>query len=370
MDTIRYNGKDYPSIDSFCTAFNMNPTAVRICLDDGLPIETLFDKANKRNSAVYYNGVFYPSVAKFCKDFGLRYSTAVKQFADGTLSTAEIIEQQSAINQKARAFAVCHYQGQTFDSLAEAADLLNFQASYLYALRKKKNLTSDEAIAYAVEHKTGAGNGQRTPCVIDGKQYGTKGEALQAYGISRATVTSNMRRFNLTFEEAFAQTVRAKTRFPQEHPLASEAVFSPIDGISITNKYHDELFHILQSKGYTPQYSIADPYPIIRFQDNLGSANEKKDIDIIFSNTTTELYIEELDFCTDKSIDLYKSLNRFNAQLMGAKFWLNEDTGIVSANWNRKSGKNAAHDAPHTYRMIAAFLGTCESFLNKEEAAD
>ena len=83
----KVNGKDYGSISALARAHNLKPTTVVGRINRGIPVsESLFKPIHSNSFCGFsqtYNGVDYPSMASLCSAYGVNQSTISRLINDG-----------------------------------------------------------------------------------------------------------------------------------------------------------------------------------------------------------------------------------------------------------------------------------------------
>jgi len=170
------------------------------------------------------DGKTYGSLKEFANDRGLNYSRVLHYFRKGR-TPEEIVELcQFTQASKAAIEPVEHakrhpvmYKNVKYDSIYAAAEALGVSPARIYDIRKRKGLSAEEAIDYALSNLSRPGDGESPnskPCVVEGVTYPSREAAIQAYHMTRITVYSRMEREGISFEEALIQGRNSATYRP------------------------------------------------------------------------------------------------------------------------------------------------------------
>lgn len=164
---------------------------------------------------ITYQGQTYESLKDFAAQNNLSYPKVLAHHRKGR--TAEEIVAQCQFSTASKAAATppetpkryyIEYNGVQYTSLYAAAQALGLSPGRVYDIKKRKKISAEAALEYALQNSAKAGQGQSpnaTPCVVDGVSYPSREAAMQAYNIPRITVYSRMEREGISFEEALVR---------------------------------------------------------------------------------------------------------------------------------------------------------------------
>lgn len=256
------------------------------------------------------------------------------------------------------------FRGVFYRSLAEACEKLNVEPTYVYNLKRRKNLSDADALEYCLqhreEHSTIKGQkrkGRKKACEINGRQYESYGEALSAYGIPRISVTSCMQRENKDFQTAMMKMIMKKYDL-HLHDLKFDrssivSIIDPEKDLSNPQKkfYHDikpyfeeaEIITSNQNPGFKLQYRT--PQKVITCY-------------IYFSGKTLGVLVPELMTGQTPSMNLFSKLNSYNQHSGACSFGYQMGTVRASAVFDYS---NYYHEL--FQKTLLPFFKKCSDFL-------
>ena len=161
---------------------------------------------------ITYQGQVYESLKDFAVKNNLNYSKVLSYHRKGRTAEEIVAQCQFSVASKATAPPretakryFVEYNGVQYTSLYAAAQALGLSPGRVYDIKKRKKISAEAALDYALQNSAKAGQGQSpnaTPCIVDGVSYPSREAAMQAYNIPRITVYSRMEREGISFEEA------------------------------------------------------------------------------------------------------------------------------------------------------------------------
>lgn len=346
---ITVNGKTYESVSAFCKEYGLNVYSVLHRLGKGESIEDIVGTVQSKPAtriAVQAEGHTFPSVAKFCSYYGLKYVSVLNRIRQGA-SGDEILE--TVTPRPARGTEQtqkCVFEGEEYPSLSAAADALGVSVWKVYSAKQNSSLSPEAALQKAIDmEETELPSQGREKCVVAGKEYKTKREAVLAYGATMSTITSRMQRNGVTFEEALLQWKKSRTRIVgdkstlwdfNKEDIGEEIPLDEILEDSIVAK----TVECLQRNGYDPvcYKDIATEHGWICYINPIINVSSSPiDIYIFCSETRAIKDIELLAFALSSvpkdNEEAYYSvlnlLNQYNGMYNSIKVW--EKNGMICA---------------------------------------
>lgn len=200
--------------------------------------------------SIIYQEKEYPTLRAFAEELGLNYPKVTSYHRQGK-SAEEIVE--LCRYQKNKKQCPVFYNGVQYDSLYSAATTLGLNPGQLYDIKKRNNISGEEAIAYLIHKLETKGQQQprrATPCIVDGVSYPSREAAINAYHMTRITVYSRMEREGISFEEALIRGRKASlyrapaiSLFPSLRLVPAEA---PLNHVILDDLLENLLYYNYQ----------------------------------------------------------------------------------------------------------------------------
>ena len=198
---VTYKGVEYNSIKVACDTLGFNYNIIRSrMLKYSLQFEEAINYSRRdftHGTKVMYKGVEYSSIKSACKSLGLNYST-IKSRIDKLGSSFEEVVNQSYNSNRTKVV----YNGVEYNSIRSACKELGFTYKIITDRMRKHKLSFEDAVNYTSTRCNN--NVKRIKVTYNGVEYNSIMSACKELGFNYVTVSSRMKRNDLSFEEAIA----------------------------------------------------------------------------------------------------------------------------------------------------------------------
>ena len=286
----RYKGKAYPSLRRLCLENGFSYMSIHAQVRQGVPLEDAIKthlkrvKEPKKGGPVTYRGKEYSSLAALTKAFHCSYPRVYAALGRGlTIEEAMANERGredpagNSGNYRSQAM-ICH--GKTYPSLT--ACLQENGIAFATYYRKKQDLPDMEpsVIVDAIlsdpkyRHRKSM---LHEDLVIRGKRYATQKEAAQKLGISITSITTIMRKYDISFEEAVEERLRRQEKREKEKiEKAKKKKQSQMTTSASANKDEPDQQLVVKGESFSSQQDICKKFGLTVYKVKKAMVNQDR----------------------------------------------------------------------------------------------
>lgn len=411
--TITANGHEYRSLAAFCREYNYNYNSAYKLFIDGKNgdeiIKAFQNKKAKKEAAektrerviasspsserknkkkpITAEGRIFQSLLAFSNYYGFKYSSVVARVnkgytGDEILASLGIMSQSRPYQPYIGTAHACTFEGIDYPSIVSAADAVGVEPTDVYHIMKTYDLSPDKAIRKALDEKIAKDTAPVEPtawsCVIAGKTYRNKAEAVKVYGTKMSTVESRMQRKGISFEEALLLGHRERKQMIGENSRYIDLNISELIRTKNTAKLEmdsvvSDITEVLKNNNYTPEiYEIKNiPNMVaIKFEESLFPISDKRNLYLFLTTDKTSQQIEIvlpdlITFPQESQILLallLEKINELNRRYVSGKVYVRN--GSVTCSWSFPIVSKTLNSRL-LLKNIYSFIGTSSKFYEE-----
>lgn len=309
-----------------------------------------------------YNGVTYTSLRQFYVENKLVNYNKVSEAWNNGATPEDLIKEFS--QRKRRAYNMISFHGKLYYSFSEAATDIGSSPAYAFIVRKKLNLSDEETLEYLSSRiNARVGNGRKKKVVVDGVEYESEKAAARAYNLSTATINSRMRRDGLTFEEAVLYADRYRRGIPVSQEFFDVTKLIAVEDPKLTVSQKNVCNIIKDTYGTALLMSDGKRLFAIKFPIPMENQSISDCYILLTDAPTYTIVIPALIPNIQESMDLYRSINKFNSTMMGSIIWYKNEN--IGAFWTFELDMLRVNAYQSFDKAVYLFKESCLRFLNQ-----
>ena len=257
------------------------------------------------------------------------------------------------------------FRGKFYRSFSEACVDFGIEPAQAYRFRRKTGMASADVLEHCLQYREENGgirrleSRQTRDIWINGHRFNSYTEAINWYNIPRVSVTSRVRRYNISFQTALTELIMKKYDL-HINSLKNTPANATSPDIRPLSANHSKFYELLKKE--FPHIELIQSSPVSGFKIPYPSEKDPVFFCYLYLGLNfASMCVPEL-ISVPESMDLFSRLNAFNCSsflpVLGYK------DGYVSASWLIDS---AEYFSKRLLQLICVFLSSCQEFLSSWE---